>query len=86
MSVLKFKNASYEWQNIMTIEGAPGPQGPAPIKGEDYWTESEKKDLVNEIKAEIKIPDVSQFKTATEIQAMINASLSAIGVAEEGAY
>lgn len=140
MSVLKFKNASNEWQEIMTIVGAQGPQGvpgeqgpigltgpagpigpqgpqgeigpqgpqgergpegiqgpmgpegpqgltgPAPVKGVDYWTESEKQDLVNEVKAEIQIPDVSQFKTATEIQAMIDASLSAIGVAEEGAY
>ena len=134
MSVLKFKNASNEWQEIMTIMGAQGPEGvpgeqgpigltgpagpigpqgpqgpqgergpegiqgptgpegpqgltgPAPVKGVDYWTESEKQDLVNEVKAEIQIPDVSQFKTATEIQAMIDASLSAIGVAEEGAY
>lgn len=110
MSVLKFKNASNEWQEIMTIMGAQGPEGPAgpqgsigpqgpkgdqgvpgltgpaPVKGVDYWTESEKQDLVNEVKAEIQIPDVSQFKTETEIQAMINASLSAIGVAEEGAY
>ena len=125
MSVLKFKNASNEWQEIMTIMGEQGPigltgpagpigpqgpqgiqgergpegiqgptgpegprglTGPAPVKGVDYWTESEKQDLVNEVKAEIQVPDVSQFKTATEIQAMIDASLSAIGVAEEGAY
>lgn len=161
MSVLKFKNASNEWQEIITIMGAQGPEGPAgpqgsigpqgpegkqgpkgdqgvpgeqgpigltgpagpigpqgeigpqgpqgergpegiqgpmgpegpqgltgpaPVKGIDYWTESEKQDLVNEVKAEIQIPDVSQFKTETEIQAMIDASLSAIGVAEEGAY
>lgn len=155
MSVLKFKNASNEWQEIITIMGAQGPEGPAgpqgsigpqgpegpkgeqgvpgeqgpigltgpagpigpqgeigpqgpqgergpegpmgpegpqgltgpaPVKGVDYWTESEKQDLVNEVKAEIQIPDVSQFKTETEIQAMIDASLSTIGVAEEGAY
>ena len=70
----------------MGPEGPQGLTGPAPVKGVDYWTESEKRDLVNEVKAEIQIPDVSQFKTATEIQTMIDASLSAIGVAEEGAY
>lgn len=110
MSVLKFKNASNEWQEIMTIMGAQGPEGPAgpqgsigpqgpkgdqgipgiqgvpgeqgpigltgpagpigpqgpqgemgpqgltgpaPVKGVDYWTESEKQDLVNEIKSEV---------------------------------
>jgi hypothetical protein len=59
MSVLKFKNTSNEWQGIMTImgaqgpEGPVGPQGPAPVKGVDYWTESEKQDLVNEIKSEV---------------------------------
>lgn len=33
MSVLKFKNASNEWQDIMTIMGARGPVGPAGPQG-----------------------------------------------------
>lgn len=138
MSVLKFKNASNEWQEIMTIMGAQGPQGvpgeqgpigltgpagpigpqgpqgemgpqgpqgergpegiqgpmgpegpqgltgPAPVKGVDYWTESEKQDLVNEIKSEVSGPDLplergtgrDALKTTTASLASGNDSLA----------
>lgn len=43
----------------------------------DYYTKTEVDNL---------IPDVGGFQTQTQVQSLINASLAAIGVAEEGAY
>ena len=43
-------------------------------------------EYVNSAVGNITVPDVSEFQTATQVQALIDASLAAIGVAEEGVY
>ena len=49
MQLLKFRpNKESEWQEIATIMGPPGP---VPIKGTDYWTESDKQEIINSVLA-----------------------------------
>ena len=83
------------------LPGSEGPQGPkgndghTPVKGTDYWTAADKQEIINEVKGDLnldgyalksEIPDVTQFQTEDEVNALIAAALNAIGVAEEGSY
>ena len=83
------------------LPGSEGPQGPkgndghTPVKGTDYWTAADKQEIINEVKEGLslnsyalksEIPDVTQFQTEDEVNALIAAALNAIGVAEEGSY
>ena len=83
------------------LPGSEGPQGPkgndghTPVKGTDYWTASDKQEIINEVKESLsldsyalksEIPDVTQFQTEDQVNALITAALNAIGVAEEGSY
>jgi len=45
-SILKIKDENGNWIPVPAIQGAPGP---APVKGEDYWTEEDKQEIINEI-------------------------------------
>lgn len=44
------------------------------------------KHIKNNYALKSEIPDVGEFQTQTQVQSLINTSLAAIGVAEEGAY
>ena len=51
MQLLKYRlNKESEWKEIATIMGPPGP---APIKGTDYWTESDKTEIIEAAKQEV---------------------------------
>ena len=52
MANLKFKDENGNWVSIPSIQGEPGKDGKdghTPIKGVDYFTQSEINEIVNEI-------------------------------------
>lgn len=95
MSVLKVKNADGTWTDIPALIGPQGEQGPigpegptgangyTPIKGTDYFTEADKTELVADVEA---IITTKGYQTEAQVNALITAALSNIGVAEEGSY
>ena len=84
------KSAEDEWQSIPALKGEPGH---TPVKGVDYFTDEElaifatveyvDKAVENVSGGNV---DLSDYLTAAQVQTAINNSLSAIGVAEDGAY
>jgi hypothetical protein len=53
MSFLKIKNGDNQWVDIPGLKGAPGDK---PIKGVDYFTESDINELVQEIMTRLGAP------------------------------
>ena len=64
MEILKYsKDVDSPWQDIIAIKGdrgepgLPGETGPqgadgyTPVKGTDYWTETDKQEIINEVLA-----------------------------------
>ena len=67
MDILKYrKDVDSPWQDIIAIKGdrgepgLPGETGPqgiqgadgyTPVKGTDYWTETDKQEIINEVLA-----------------------------------
>lgn len=50
MSVLKIKDVQGQtWQSIPSIKGDKGDKGDAPVKGVDYWTQTDITEIVNEV-------------------------------------
>lgn len=44
-----FKGSEAAW--LESLAGPPGPPGPVPVKGEDYWTEADKQEIAEEAAA-----------------------------------
>ena len=56
-------------------EGAPGKDGHTPVKGEDYWTTSDKQEIVNDTKQAIDLSSYAQTTYVdTEMGKKINTS------------
>lgn len=55
MSFLKIKNGDNQWVDIPGLKGAPGDK---PIKGVDYFTESDINELISEILAQLEAPQL----------------------------
>lgn len=52
MEVLKIK-INGVWQTVPAIKGDPGTNGTTPVKGVDYYTESDKQEMVQLVLAAI---------------------------------
>lgn len=73
MSVLKFRNPeTNEWQEITTIVGPSGPAGYTPVKGTDYFTETDKNELINEVKDLVPAPTADKINYSGEIDGVNN--------------
>lgn len=59
MPILRVKNENGEWAEVPALVGPAGPQGPSPERGVDYWTEADKKEIVDDVLDNIDIPDGS---------------------------
>ncbi len=69
---LKIKNSEGMWINISNIkgdDGTPGINGNTPVKGVDYWTNEEKQEIINTLKAYI---DENYTSISTDIDDLLN--------------
>ncbi len=69
---LKIKNSEGIWINISNIkgdDGTPGINGNTPVKGVDYWTNEEKQEIINTLKAYI---DENYTSISTDIDDLLN--------------
>ena len=61
MAILYIRNENGEFEPVPAIKGNTGPQGPAgadgktPVKGVDYYTETEKQEMVQAVIAKLPI-------------------------------
>ena len=60
---------------IINIPAIVGPRGPAPVRGEDYWTEEDKAEIVGLVIAEI---DLQSALSAVEMSVTFEDGTTAI--------
>lgn len=65
------------------LQGPAGTDGYTPIKGVDYFTDTDKDELVADVET---IMSNKGYQTEAQVNALITTALGNIGVAEEGSY
>lgn len=50
-----------EIEEIRLTPGAPGPQGPAPVRGVDYWTEEDQAQIVSDVLSALPNAEGAEF-------------------------
>lgn len=48
-AILRVRLADGTVVEVPAIVGPAGPTGPAPVRGDDYWTEDDKTEIINEV-------------------------------------
>lgn len=99
MNIIQYrKDKDSPWQSIPALKGDKGDKGDPgetpDLSGYatvDYVDEAVGNVDISDVDLSgyaktTDIPDVSSFQTATQVQQLINASMDAIGIAEEGEY
>lgn len=83
--------ASFLANFMQAIKGEKGEQGDKPVKGEDYFTEEDKKELAKLVEAQIKVPEDGHtpvkgqdYFTQDEIDDITDEILSLIPIPENG--